>query len=131
MTDPTPRPAPDQAALARCLAGIRYPGWWEAGSWVTSIGSSIRHAKHRRAAEFYAKRHVAEHGCLPEGLHHVVVSIGPTHNRGSADIEHPFSTAYVLPQKQVFEADITFPPARGGLAPGRRRLANDDWVLPP
>jgi hypothetical protein len=82
--------------------GVRYPVWWSVSSWSTSIGSAIRHELHRRAAAFYARRYFLEHGHLPEGTHHVVVTVGRD-IRGT-DI------GLCLPDNR-FEADITYPPA--------------------
>jgi hypothetical protein len=105
------QPELEAVALERCIKGATYPVWWSVSSWSTSIVSSIRHALHRRVAEFYARRYLAEHGRLPEGLHHVVVSVGPTNKRGDADIKHLFSSGSMHPSEQMFEADITYPAA--------------------
>jgi hypothetical protein len=119
MSDAPPRPAPDPAALVRCLEGISHPVTWEARSWSESFFGSVQRALCWRAAEFYARRYFAEHGRLPEGPHHVVVSVGPGRDRGDADIAHPFNTYGVPRSERVLAIDITFPaipppaPSRG------------------
>jgi hypothetical protein len=99
---------PDPEALSRCVAGATYPVTWAVSNWSTQLGSDIRHSLHRRAARAYARRYLAEHGRLPEGTHHVVVSVGRTGKGDDADIEHPFGS-YLRDSDRIFAADITFP----------------------
>ncbi len=75
--------------------------------WTTGFRSSVKHVLRRRAAAFYARRYFAEHGRLPEGMHHVSVTVEPEHVNEGADIKNmgnQRSPAYL-------KTDITFPPA--------------------
>jgi hypothetical protein len=94
----------DEAVFAAWIKGATYPVTWSPCSWATSIGSNIRHGLHRRAAEVYARRYHDQHGRLPEGLHHVKVSVRPHGKPGDGEIEHPFNS-YLSDRERVFEAD--------------------------
>jgi hypothetical protein len=103
------RPEPDPEALKRCVAGATYPVTWEISSWSTQLSSDFKHALHRGAAWTYARRYFAEHGRLPEGAHHVVLTVGPHGKKGDADLEHPFISASLSDRDRRFDVDITFP----------------------
>ncbi len=49
----------------------------------------------------------AEHGCLPEGTHHVLVTIEPEHVDEGADIKNLWNSR----SPRYLKTDITFPPA--------------------
>jgi hypothetical protein len=95
---------------------------------TNSMGRAIWHELHDRAAAFYAHRYFDEHRSLPEGTHHVVLSVrGHGHHGDRGDIEHPCSTQLV-DSERAFAADITYPPdpprlerEGSGAAPARPR----------
>jgi hypothetical protein len=101
----------DPEALERCVQGATYPVWWSVSNWSTQMGSSMRHAIYRAAARAYAKRHLAEHGRLPEGPHRVVLRVS-TRKEEPADLH----VWYGGPWVPRFEAEITYP-AQASSAP--------------
>jgi hypothetical protein len=72
----------DEAALKRCVeeAGFTFR---DGTPWRYSIGvgGGMRYL-HRYAAEWFARRYLAEHGRLPEGRHHVRVTAYARDQRG-------------------------------------------------
>src|SRR3712207_971185 len=100
---------PDREALDRCVDGATYPVWWSISSWSTQLSSDFRHALHRRAAWAYACRYYDQHQRVPEGTHHVVLTVGPHGRKGDADLEHPFISASLSDRDRRFEVEITFP----------------------
>jgi hypothetical protein len=109
------------------LEGVRYPVDWVVCSWSTSIGSTIRHLLHERAAAFYARKHFEQHGRLPVGEHDVTVSVGPSSGKHRGDIRHPCGGT-PMDGKRSFSARITYPPdpphlerEGSGSAPARPR----------
>jgi hypothetical protein len=80
---------------------------------TNSMGRAIWHVLHERAAAFHARKHFEQHGRLPEGTHHVALSVrGHGHHGDRGDIEHPCSTQIVtqiVDSQRRFEADITYP----------------------
>jgi hypothetical protein len=85
----------------RWLLGIRYKN--ECRS-TNSIGVGIYHGMHRSAARWFAERHHAEHGRLPEGTHHVKRFFARNGLKG--DLKHPmpdYTRSYI-------RTNITFPP---------------------
>ena len=116
MSKKTVREAvPGSEAFEAWLRGISYPVTWIVSSHSTQLGSGMRHAIRRAAARWYAKRYLAEHGRLPEGPHHVAVSVST--NGEPADLQVSFGSDEWVPH---FETDITFPPAPPELVPRRR-----------
>jgi hypothetical protein len=99
----------DEAVLDAWLKGITYPVTWEVSNWTTDFSGRLKHSLRRAAARFYAKRHHAEHGRLPEGTHRVWVTVGPSGNKGDADVAYPWITS-LHPADRILETDITFPP---------------------
>ena len=103
-------PELDWQTLDRHVRGATYPVTWEVSNWSTSFSSRLKHSLHYGAAMFYAKKYFAEHDRLPEGTHHVRVTVGPGGNKGDADIGYPW-VSQLRPQDRVLEVDITYPPA--------------------
>jgi hypothetical protein len=100
----------DQATLYRHVRGASYPVTWEVSNWTSDFSSKLKHSLHQGAAMFYAERYHAEHGRLPEGTHRVRVTVGPSGNKGDADVGYPWHSQ-VPKGWEVLEADITFPEA--------------------
>jgi hypothetical protein len=100
----------DWKILDRHVRGATYPVTWEVSNWTSGFSGQLKHSLRRGAARFYAERYFAEHGCLPEGTHHVRVTVGPGNNKGDADIGYPWRSD-LQPEEQVLEVDITYPPA--------------------
>jgi hypothetical protein len=102
------------------LEGVRYPVDCPS---TNSMGRAIWHVLHERAAAFHARRYFDEHRSLPEGTHHVVLSVrGHGHHGDRGDIEHPCNTQLVDSERD-FAADITYPPAPPRVEQTRPRSA--------
>jgi hypothetical protein len=110
----------DWNTLYRHVRGATYPVTWEVSNWTSDFSSKLKHSLHRGAAMFYAERYHAEHGRLPEGTHRVRVTVGPSGNKGDADIGYPWHSQ-VPKGWEVLETDITFPPPPAELVPLLRR----------
>jgi hypothetical protein len=99
---------PDWKTFYEHAQAATYPVTWVVNSWTTGLSGQLKHSLHRGAAWFYAERYHAEHGRLPEGTHHVRVTVGPSGNKGDADIGYPMHSE-VPTGWEVLEVDITFP----------------------
>lgn len=64
----------DEAALQRCVEGatFAYNPHGSPAIYQIGVGGGMRYL-HQRAAMWFARRHLAEHGRLPEGQHYVRV----------------------------------------------------------
>jgi hypothetical protein len=92
----------DPGPLGGWLDGVRYPNRCLS---TNSMGQAIYHGMHRMAAEWHARRYLAEHGRLPEGVHHVTCFFA--RNGLEGDLKHP-CPGYPL---SYIRADMVFPPA--------------------
>ncbi len=101
------RPELDPVALWQWIRGITYPVPWEPPSGTDAFLASVQEGLRQRAAEFYARRYHAKHGRLPEGTHHVKVTVDPAGVDEGGDIQD----FYYNRSPRYLETNITFPPA--------------------
>jgi hypothetical protein len=102
-----PRPDLDDVALWQWIRGITYPVPGEPPGGTDPFLASVQEGLRQRAAEFYARRYHAAHGCLPEGTHQVQVTVDPAGVDAGGDIQD----FYYNRSPRHLETAITFPSA--------------------
>jgi hypothetical protein len=101
------KPDLDPVALWDWLQGITYPVTGEQHAWSGTFLASGKEGLRQRAAEFYAQKHFAEHGRLPEGTHHVSATIDPAGMDEGGDIKNLCCNR----SRWFLKVHITYPPA--------------------
>jgi hypothetical protein len=97
---------PDPTALQRCVEGatFAYSPHGGAAIYQIGVGGGMRYL-HRRAAAWFARRHLAEHGRLPEGPYYVRVWAHSDDHEARGGIKNVYGG-----EKEV-RVWVTYPPA--------------------